>query len=147
MSNSIGLGKNHLVIRVSDSRNDVDIQGSRFLVRKCVTRKKKKVGSKTLKRSKLLLENKKGRLSFRLQRGMLLAYVCQDQRVTNYRVNDVIRSIEFNQIVIVCIYGEIIAIAATVPFPPPFVDVQLIHEIYRCDDLLFLLSVSQQDNH
>lgn len=44
MSNSIGLGKNHLVIRVSDSQNDVDIQGSRFLVRKCVTRKKKKGG-------------------------------------------------------------------------------------------------------
>lgn len=75
MSNSIGLGKNHLVIRVSDSQNDVDIQGSRFLVRKCVTRKKKRWGD-DLKRSKLLLENKKGRLSFRLQRGMLLAYVC-----------------------------------------------------------------------
>lgn len=111
-----------------------------------VLQEKKRWGD-DLKRSKLLLENKKGRLSFRLQRGMLLAYVCQDQRVTNYRVNDVIRSIEFNQIVTVCIYGEIIAIAATVPFPPPFLDVQLIHEICRCDDLLFLLSVSQQDNH
>lgn len=35
-------------------------------------------------------------MTLRLQRGMLFSVYLLGQRATNYRVNDVIRSIEFN---------------------------------------------------